>query len=349
MQDKKPREVRTFFKRMKMDKIGNVARNDMLICMFISKRVIHKGMNNFRVISEQVRILCSFLCNVRERCGKAFSFTELLRTSNFEMMKDVILQMFNYEYKENIETRCLSVSRPSSLRRLGDALKKLTTVLYFEQLKKNSYTAAKETKTLLQLFEQEMVPLMANAQKTLRCAESGRPQSLPSSKNMQQLKAHMRNVITNTERSHSNLRILKETVLAYLILFNKRRSSEVANLTVAGWREKHKLKENALEETRKLTEEEKKLLNSVELVYVVGKCRRYVPIIFTQDVIELIDWFCSQAGACSYIFSNNNDLPIRGHDAMRTVSNAAGIPSNTMTSTKFRKLAATTLQVISTL
>lgn len=341
--DKMSKEVKIFFNRLKLDAIGMIARKDHLIWKFISKKVLHKGMNNFRVISEQVRILCYFLAEARRDFGSSLTFTELLQPQNLEAMKNIVLRMFQYEFKENIETRCLSVSRPSSLKRLGQALKRLTNVLYFEHLKRSSYTSAKEIKTLLRLFDQEMEPLMANAQKALASSESGRPQPLPSSDHMQQLKTHLRNTIKNTEKCDSNLRHLKETVLAYLILFNKRRSSEVANLTVNSWVEKEKFKRNALEEARKLTESEIQLLKSVELVYVVGKCKRFVPIIFAEEVVDLVDWFALKAN--TYIFANNNDRPMRGHDAMRVVSRAAGIPPNIMTSTKFRKLAATTLQV----
>ena len=93
----------------------------------------------------------------------------------------------------------------------------------------------------------------------------------------------------------------------------------------------------------KLDEEENKLLKTMNLVYVPGKGSKLVPILFPPFIIPTIDKLA--ANGKTYVFENSCQGFIRGNDALRSISRAAGLSTSCVTSTKFRKLAATTLQV----
>ena len=62
-----PNEVADFFLRLKADETGKIARQDRLLWKLISSQVLAKGLENYRTISEKVRVLCSFLKRVRDK------------------------------------------------------------------------------------------------------------------------------------------------------------------------------------------------------------------------------------------------------------------------------------------
>lgn len=341
-------EVKYFFARLRRDDVGNIARHDKLIWKYITRMVLKKGFDNYRVISEKVRIMCLFMQKYREKIEKMdCNFSEMLHPMNIELIRETIVDLFQYESSKTPHSQSITMEKPSSLKRLGQALKKLARVLQTEHLKTCSFEAAKEAKVMMSLIDEEIGPLMTNAKRTMSSSQSGKPQPLPSADEIKTLKDYMRREISTTERNESNLKKLKELTLTYLILFNKRRSSEVAKLTKLVWNERQVYKKDALEEMDKLSDKEKNIVNSIDLVYMRGKCGRFVPVIFPQKIVPLVDWLSKQTN--NFIFENTAETPMRGNDAIRNVSKSAGVDSKNINSTKFRKRAATTLQVSSTI
>jgi hypothetical protein len=139
---------------------------------------------------------------------------------------------------------------------------------------------------------------------------------------------------------------LRELVLAFVIIFNKRRSGEVAKVKTEEWNDRHKWKDQTNEDMERLTELEKKLVNTHELIYIVGKCRKYVPIIFPLLTTRAINRIVQNCRNDEYLFQNKGEGYIRGSDAMRNVIQYCGCLNcpERITSTSLRKLTATSFR-----
>lgn len=113
----------------------------------------------------------------------------------------------------------------------------------------------------------------------------------------------------------------------------------MARLSSENWLARKQWKRDAEQEMEKLDETEKLLVKTLEVCYVIGKGRKYVPIIFPPNIIEIIEWLSKRVK--HYIFENESGTYIRGNDAIRKISRLNQIGDH-MNATKFRKLAATT-------
>ena len=193
------------------------------------------------------------------------------------------------------------------------------------------------------LFEKELRRIMMNASKSLKCFTSGLPEELPDTKDSHVLKDKLMDLLMNTPKDNAHKRTLKEAALAFLIIFNKRRASEVAKLMKTNWQNRSKWKANALEEMEKLDSTEQLLVASMEVVYVRGKGGKFVPILFPEFIVSTIKWLSTTAE--KFIFENDAGSFIRGNDAVRHMAESAQISPDGISSTRLRKLAATTLQV----
>ena len=335
-------ELQSFFSRMRDDSLAHIAKNDELLLRMISKEVLDRGMKNYKSISVKVRLMSSFLELYRNEVKNAkLSFTDVLLPYNIDQIKAVILKMFHYNAQSSSDK--ISLNKPSSMNRLCQSLFQLISVLKVMQQKACDQEKICETQNLIDILEAEIRPLMANAGHVLASATKGLPKQLPSSEEISKLMTYIDNIIATTPLEKSNLKLLTETTLAYLIIFNKRRSGEACQVKNEMWENRIKWKRYALEEAHKLSQSERKMIEDTELVYTSGKCNRYVPLIFPKKVVPIVEWLSTQTK--EYIFENSKQNPFRGNDALRFVCQKAGLNPDNLNSTQFRKHAATTLQV----
>lgn len=108
----------------------------------------------------------------------------------------------------------------------------MVSVLKVHWQKESNTDRVADTQNLLDIMESEVRPLVHNAQQCLQTAKRGPPKKLPTSKEIERLKKHLDAVLSTTSQNNENERDLMEAVLAYLILFNKRRSGEASKITI---------------------------------------------------------------------------------------------------------------------
>ncbi len=192
------------------------------------------------------------------------------------------------------------------------------------------------------IINARLSPLAFNAFKSLPSSNSGVPQDLPTSEEMIKFKTFLVNAISSTPKTPKYRRRLAELTVGRLILFNRRRASEVSNLKVSQWRQRSMWKKDA--EDAKLSEEELKLVKEMELVYVIGKGRKFVPVLFPNECVAVTNWLACNMADDEYVFSTKAGKPLRGTVVLKSLSAEAGL--NGLKSTKFRKFTATSLQVL---
>lgn len=342
MLDRDSNILKLFFQKMRNTKNLMIIKNDELMCQYIREQLTRKGFKRYHTVRNEINLMTILLNKIRCLKGDfSISLKVALTPALFEHLFNAILILFQYEVNDN--GGFISMKTPSSLIKLCQGLMKICETLHVCYLKQDAQAMVKNALDEATLLEKELRPVMINATQSLRSASSGLPEDLPNPDQVIALKNHLHEILHELELKTENERLLKEATLTYLILFNKRRCSEVANLKVSCWNLRTKWKQQALEEMDKLDSTEKVLVQSLEVVYVKGKGNKFVPIVFPNILVPIINWL-STLGK-QFIFESGAQTAIRGNDAVRHMARAAGIRTRELTSTKLRKLAATTLQV----
>lgn len=260
-----------------------------------------------------------------------------MQPENIKNLKNVIVKMFSYSCgnKENVA----SMARPSSL--IYAYNKRLINLWWF---------------WLLMLFAQGILRNKRLLNRFPRCwiFISHRLHRTPvGSWNHQNQDCHK---ICQTRTLLINLKNIWTTLCLPLRRMSKMQqrlsrvwycsiSADPMKLQRSLWETRHKWKLNALKDQSRLDEVEKVLVKNLELIYIIGKGNRFVPVLFPPKVIECMMWLISRSHS-SYAFSNNVKGYIRGHAAVHNTCFRAGVNDSNVSSTKFRKLAATSVQVI---
>ncbi|XP_022089284.1 uncharacterized protein LOC110978529 [Acanthaster planci] len=150
---------------------------------------------------------------------------------------------------------------------------------------------------------------------------------------------------------------LCHSLLAHVVLFNRRRSGETERLLLGAYEKVETNRDLQPEVFNSLGEVEKVLVQKLKRIEVRGKRGRKVPILLTREMVESID-FLNAARSSAGISPNNpyvfgrafcdSTLPTKASECLRkfAVLCRAEQPS-TLRSTKLRKHIATMSQLLS--
>ncbi|CAG2222876.1 unnamed protein product [Mytilus edulis] len=126
--------------------------------------------------------------------------------------------------------------------------------------------------------------------------------------------------------------------LARITLYNRRRCHEVQALNLSDYRRRKSTPDEvALQMSHELTEFEKELLNTQEVVMIRGKGGKAVPGYYPKG--------CFGIPPSKYLFANSNAGVFRGYDAIGAVKKEAGLKlPNLVKTSNMRKYMATMMQ-----
>lgn len=188
-----------------------------------------------------------------------------------------------------------------------------------------------------------------------------KPAFLPLTSDIQLFRNHLIHVqnvsiqeLKNNPNNQKSFKNLEESVLAQLILLNRRRSGEVQRLFINTYLTAPT--EISQEEVDlSLSEIERQLTKQLKRIVIRGKRGRGVPILFTPTLQKTITFLLKTREVVDFIDKKNSylfALPhsincIRGSDVIRKLSVDSGAknPEN-LTSTKLRKQVATIAQIL---
>ena len=148
--------------------------------------------------------------------------------------------------------------------------------------------------------------------------------------------------------------MLSETILAQIILFNRRRQGEAAKMLLETYQSKNTeaLNEDVMQCLSKL---ERDLSLSFTRIVIRGKRGRKVPVLLTRDMTASLDFLIEHRmqeeeilETNKYVFARLNSLSyIRGSDCLRKFANLCDAKHpETLTSTQLRKHIATLCQIM---
>ena len=158
-----------------------------------------------------------------------------MKPLNFGLLYQNLTTMFSYDDKH---PGMPTMERPSTFKKLIQILTKVNGMIRINELISGNQKQADEQAAMSDIIEARLSPLAFNAFKSLPSSNSGVPQDLATPEDMIKFKNFLVNEISSTPKTTVNRRRLAELTVARLILFNRRRASEVSNLEVSQWRKR---------------------------------------------------------------------------------------------------------------
>jgi len=354
-------EVHELLSSMKDDNVRFLAKRDGLIMDYAKKMVHVKGMKKKLYIRDKVREITRFLIQMRTQEGmESVWLKDCICPQYFSTCLSAVKQLAGFD-KDTAQYRT-----PSLALKVGHTLKKMAKLLKRQAIEERMYDRIADIDYFHDLCDSEWGDEIArHALDTLRHNKRNHVNLLPVASDVKKVVSYVRKtslsccealrsaVAGECTDVQQNWRELAEVTLADVIIFNRRRSGEVAQLTIEDYNRKTTV--DASSDVHgglsMLEQNVCKLFSRIELR---GKRDGIVPLLVTEHVRSAIDLLVesrSSAGvkmSNQYVFAlSHSDNYIRGSDAVRkaAVHSGAANPS-TLTSTNFRKHIATLSQLL---
>ena len=198
------------------------------------------------------------------------------------------------------------------------------------------------------------------ARNTLHTEKFNAPAAIPLAEDVQKLYSFLKERIKekveelNEDRSSATLWYdLCRLSAAYVLLFNRRRPGELSRLTLETFQKKMKGIQND-DIQQSLSQSERLLASSLEMVEIRGKRGKKVPVLFNKISMEAINCLLKHRAKCSvkndnkFVFAIPGcDTPVRITDGMREFAKRCGAKEpSLLTATYLRKHVATSCQLL---
>lgn len=364
---KKLRIYKEVFEIMRADDTSSVAKSDPLICLYgehlISK---HKRQQMAIVVSSRMREMAKLLMVLKVEHQEIGLF-DALKPDMFRsfLMAAKVVSGYN-EYTKSFRSPSLALHMGTRLKIVCDVAFKL--ILEQRKLPKIQWENRDEKKRMIKDFRKLVESHWCNelsslALKTLKEKQWEKPIKLPLTSDILAFKTYLNNAaekaydqLNNNNNIKNNYKILTECTLAETVMFNRKRIGDVQYLKIETYNAKNS---NVHQEAfaQSLTTVEKLLTKQFKRVVTGGKGSRPVPILFPKRIQTYIACLLKLRETSDivpktnpYIFANpgSTNKWMTGSSVMRRLANNCGAKEpSLLTSTRFRKHIATTLQLMS--
>jgi len=360
------KSVKELIWNMRAGCVKLVIHNDRLLQAVAGKMLkrVNSDKAHFNNIRARLRKLARVILHVR-RSNSALSSAKLkdiLTPKHFQAVLSAVKAVAGYDEENN------SFVSPSVGVDLGRDLKKCVLVLKGQALTEGDRETVKYVKNFLELCTDEWnYEVSGGARRILRRRKANRNLVLPLASDVTKLNAHLHEVqkismaSLNKPDKDDNFatafRNLESSILAQLILFNRRRPGEVSKLEIAAYVENCDQKYHSLDAVNSLSPLEKQMLSTFTRIEVPGKRDNVVPILITASQKSAIDVLISAehrsvAGIAQenpYVFaaSMGSMSHLRGNDCLRIFAQQCGAQNPLeLKSTALRKHVASFSQII---
>jgi len=288
--------VEQVFPRMAPDNISLVVKNDPLIRAFGTRYLkCHKEKHLITVVSNKMRELGRFLMAMRQNCDTLLTLQDCLTPNLFDNIIKSTKQIAGYDSKTD------SFGAPSLVLKIGTSLKQCCDIAEYMILKKSPLlrpvkdTDISDIKTVENLIQKQWsYELATNASKELYQKKWNKPALLPLTSDIKIFRDHLvleqKNAIQKLKINPIDIvayKSLQETILAQLILLNRKRAGEVQRILLSTYLN---TPIEALQEeiASSLSKVENELTKKFKRIVIRGKRGRGVPILFTPKLQKAI-------------------------------------------------------------
>lgn len=356
-----PQELsNTVFTKMRQDDVYRSLVNDQLILQYGKVLINQLGPRRTHHVSQRMRQLARLKMQLNKTHNQDEGLHFYVNPSKFDAVVTAVKQLAGYS-RNNAQISVFET--PSLAITLGHNIGKAAEILRGIAIRNKDDVLKRDAEDFLQLQSSEWNHLVSSvALATLRTNKFNKPTALPVTSDLVLLKNHLDSEISSLTAQMEkcpNPSIwgkLAEVVLVRVILFNKRRGSEVAKLLASTYKNRPKWKETINEEIfSSLKPVEKELLKRLQLVENQGKKNKRCPILLTQTMVATIDILEKSRNVCEissenqFIFASPTSKTehIDSWHAMNKLAKAAGcVYPNLISSSRLRKYLATVSQIL---
>ncbi|KAL1272198.1 hypothetical protein QQF64_028060 [Cirrhinus molitorella] len=341
---------------MRQDDVSFHIRSDSLICKYGESLYAKHGRikSRHQYISQRMRELGRFMLAAKDMDKTVNYLEDLCVPSKFQLVVKVAKHLTQFSPNKN------EYGKPSTAVKIGFCLKGAVEVLIGQTLMNEDDLGERKAKKFFELLEKNWRnSVSVTAHQTIQEKKWNKQDDIPLTKNVIALRDHLRMVedkareqLTQQLDLHA-YKTLNETILAQVIIFNKRREGEASRLTLDIYQKASTgaINEDIYETLSPLEKELSKLLTRIE---IRGKRGKKVPVFLTKRMKESIDLLIQrreEAGVLAenpYLFARPGVMTnIRGCDCLRKYAQESKAENpELLRSTKLRKQVATLCQLL---
>ncbi|KAK9871424.1 hypothetical protein WA026_012801 [Henosepilachna vigintioctopunctata] len=331
------------FPRMRADEVALVVKKDKLICSYgLSYLKGRRSKGNIDFVRQTMRRLARLLMFARSENNCIKELLDLLFPKHFDLIIRGVKKLDDI----------IMTQKTSSLLHWHLAY------VHYLQIE-NSEDKRKEVKTLRKLFESQWADeISAQAGADLSSQKWNKKELLPLTSDLKILNEYLNekaqissDCLQVCEKNITAYKTLKEVLYCQIILLNRRRPAEVAQIKTNSFQLLH-TNELSNEFENCLTQTERILLNSFSRLVIRGKRGRGVAILLSptmkghfEELLKVRHHFVSNNN--DYIFHTSGFTCLDGTKILRKYAMNCKLQfPNNITATRLRKHLATVTQLL---
>ena len=304
------------YSKFKQDHVKLYILGDDTLCHWGKNLTTRLGIEQAKHIRCRLRLVGTYFLKYHKHCGnKDYTVKDILKPSNYNNIFNVAQVAFG-----------TSLTPPA---KLGNYLKELIQILKHNAIFVSDTESKNQLDNLQSVLENNWSLISAPAIRSLK-AKKPLVVNMPVTEDIRIFLQYLTSEITEYTRNlkHSktneNFTKLNKLLLAYLIVFNRRREGEVSQVYLETYTEKPdyaSLETDTIRDT--LTPMEQYLSQSYYYLSTRGKKDRRVPIIYPALIHDALQTLVQNRENCGihsgnkYLFPNSVDNHIRGSDVLR--------------------------------
>ena len=315
------------------------------------QRLLEKlGKTHKNYISQKMRELAKFVnCMRNKKKQSKMLLGDILTTSNFDNVLEVCKTMAGFSKAEH------QYNKPSIAVKLGITLKKCALILRNKAIRESDEEKKTEMNNFLELMTEFGDRISSRALSSAEVMKYNNCPRLPLTRDIVKLMKYIKTKAATLMNSIQNYTEYAKVILAWLIIFNRKRAGEAQQILMKDLPAISKSQSVSDDVADALSKFEVMLCQTMFRLETRGKRGRKVAILFTTEmrdhVMTLSKMRTSLPIQSPYLFarcpSDANTTPLRGSDALRECATAAECEEPSLIqSTRLRKQLATLVQVL---
>lgn len=347
--------VQKIIHSMQQDHVTSHIRSDEMICAYGDALFAKKGReeSQHRYIAQKLRELGRFMLAAKEIDERAETLKDICDPANFKLAIEAARHVSNYDVNKN------EYGKPSTAVKIGFSLKGATEA-WIGHCLMDSDVKTEKAKKFKELLESSWsIHVSTNAHSSLEQRRWGKEDTVPLTEDVITLQNYLRKAEDEakaelTERvSTTAYRKLSESLLAQIIVFNKKREGEASRLTLETYLKADTGPVNKdIYET--LSPVEKQMSHRLTRLVTRGKRGRKVPILLLERTKASLDFLVEKRREVGILEENpflfarlSTTTNLRGCDCLRRYAEESKAKNpELLRSTRLRKHVATLCQLL---
>jgi hypothetical protein len=339
---------------MRQDETGQLASKDSLILQLGQRLCSKFGGNSeqFHYIRSKMRHLANLLLALRKKSSEMnASMSDFIVPTKFRMVLDAAKEC------AGLNESASEYAAPSAAMKSGGILRRLTEIKQANALERGDTETAELCCQFMKLCDVNWSTEVSSvASRNLTDRKRSGVLYMPLTEDVVALNEFLvseaRRLLPTVTSSSESYASMTQTVMAKIIIFNRKRQGEVSKVTLQDYMKKGKADSSDVELA--LTDFERALLKTLVRMEIKGKRGRTVPILLTEEMLSWTDRLIEARSAFvpasnEYLFASLGPKShFRGSDALRKFALLCHAKKpHLLTSTKLRKNVASMAQVLS--